>query len=59
MLYLAQYVVFVMMKNKQKLYFSDCYKTITHGQNIKMLNVLFKSFVMHRLAQWKRQSSVR
>jgi len=43
-------VVFVMTKNKQKLYFSDYYKTITHVQKHKVLNVSFKLF-MHILAQ--------
>jgi len=39
------YAVFVMKKNKQKLYFSDYYKTITHVQKHKMLNLSFKTFL--------------
>ena len=52
-------IVFVMMKNKQKLYFSDYYKYKTHAQTNTMLKVSFKTFLKHQLAQQKRQSSVR
>jgi len=34
-------IVFVMIKNKQKLYFSDYYKYKTHAQTNKMLSVSF------------------
>jgi len=42
-----------MMKNKQKLYFSDYYKTITHVQKHKMLNLSFKTSFIHILAKKK------
>jgi len=38
------YAVFVMMKIKQNFIFSDYYKTITHVQKHKMLNLSFKTF---------------
>ena len=40
------YAVFVMMKNKQKLYFSDYYKSITpvRKKQHKMLNISFEPF---------------
>jgi len=44
-------IVFVMMKNKQTLYFSDCYKYKTHAQTNKMLNVSFKTLLKHKETQ--------
>ena len=44
-------IVFVMMKNKQKLYFSDYYKYKTHAQTNKMLSVSFQTFFKHKLAK--------
>ena len=38
------YAVFVMMKNKHKLYLSDYYKTIRHVKKQKILNLSFKTF---------------
>jgi len=40
-----------MMKNKQKLYFSDYYKYKTHAQTNKMFNVSFKTVLKHKQAQ--------
>jgi len=48
-----------MMKNKQKLYFSDYYKYKTHVQISKMLKLSFKTFLKHKQAHKKRQRSVR
>jgi len=36
--------VFVMMKNKQNLYFSDYYKTITHVQKHKIYHLKLFSY---------------
>ena len=44
------YAVFVMMKNKQKLYFLYYYKTITHFKNIKCQIYHLKLFI-HILAE--------
>jgi len=38
-------IVFVMMTNKQTLYFSDYYKYKTHAQINEMLKILFKTFL--------------
>jgi len=48
-----------MMKNKQKLYFTDYKKYKTHAQTNKMLKLSFKPFLKHKQAQYKRPRSVR
>jgi len=43
------YIVFVMMKNKQKLYFSYYYKNKTHVQNDKIIP--FRPFLKAQISQ--------
>jgi len=53
------YAMFVMMKNKQKLFFWLLQNYNPCSKKYKMLNLSFKTFFIHILAKQKRQSNVR